>query len=251
MYDELKKLIESSNNIVFFGGAGVSTESNIPDFRSESGLYKAQQSYGHSPETMLSCDFFYSDTETFYRYYKENLIYQDAIPNPAHIGLAKLEEMGKLKAIITQNIDGLHQKSGSKNVFELHGSVLKNTCTSCKAHFDLDYVMDIAHAGRHGNIISDIPVCDKCGSIVKPDVVLYGEALDDAVVTGAVNAIEKADLLIVGGTSLAVYPAAGLINYFHGNNIVLINKDKTPFDARASLVIHAPIGEVFREILNL
>lgn len=251
MYDELNKLIQNSNNIVFFGGAGVSTESNIPDFRSESGLYKAQQYYGHSPETILSHDFFYSETETFYRYYKENLIYKDALPNSAHIGLSKLEEMGKLKAVITQNIDGLHQKAGSKRVYELHGSVLKNTCTSCKSHFDLDYIMDVAHFGKRGHTITDIPICDKCGSIIKPDVVLYGESLDETVITGAVNAIEKADLLIVGGTSLAVYPAAGLINYFNGNNIVLINKDKTPFDNRAALVIHAPIGEVFKTVLNL
>lgn len=251
MYDELKNLIQDSSNIVFFGGAGVSTESNIPDFRSESGLYHAQKSYGYSPETMLSHDFFYGNTEIFYRYYKENLIYRDAMPNSAHIGLAKLEETGKLKAVITQNIDGLHQKAGSKNVYELHGSVLRNTCTSCGAHFDLDYIMDIAHSGRRGNTVSDIPICDKCGAVVKPDVVLYGEALDDSVVVGAVNAIEKADLLIVGGTSLAVYPAAGLINYFHGKDIVLINKDATPFDNRASLVLHAPIGEVFRAILDL
>ncbi len=251
MYDELKKLIQDSNNIVFFGGAGVSTESNIPDFRSESGLYKAQKSYGHSPETMLSHDFFYSQTEIFYRYYKENLIYQDALPNAAHIGLAQLEKEGKLKAVITQNIDGLHQKAGSKTVYELHGSVLKNTCTSCGKHFDLAYVMDIANAGRRGNTLTDIPVCNSCSKVIKPDVVLYGEALNESVVSAAVNAIEKADLLIIGGTSLAVYPAAGLINYFRGKTIVLINKDSTPYDNRAALVIHAPIGEVFRAVLNL
>lgn len=251
MYDNLKELIDKSNNIVFFGGAGVSTESNIPDFRSESGLYNAQKTYGHSPETMLSHDFFFNQTEIFYKYYKENLIYENAMPNAAHIGLAKLEEMGKLKAVITQNIDGLHQKAGSKNVYELHGSVLRNTCLGCGAHYGLDYVMDIAHADRRANTISNIPVCEKCGGIIKPDVVLYGEALDEATVSGAVNAIEKADLLIVGGTSLAVYPAAGLLNYFHGNNIVLINKDKTPFDNRANLTLNEPIGKVFSEILAL
>lgn len=251
MYDKLKKLLDESDNIVFFGGAGVSTESNIPDFRSESGLYNAKKNYGFSPETILSHDFFFSQTETFYRYYKENLIFKDAMPNAAHLALAHLEKIGKLKAVITQNIDGLHQKAGSLNVLELHGSVLRNTCLGCGSHFDLAYMLDIAHSGKRGNTITSIPVCDKCGAIVKPDVVLYQESLDNDVLVRSVNAIEKADLLIVGGTSLAVYPAAGLINYFHGKNIVLINKDKTPFDNRASLVINAPIGEVFSAVLNL
>ncbi len=237
MDERLKKVIDQSENIVFFGGAGVSTESNIPDFRSESGLYQAQQKYGYSPETMLSHSFYKNHTKMFFQYYKENLIYPDAQPNQAHLALAKLEEQGKLKAVVTQNIDGLHQKAGSKKVYELHGSVLRNYCEKCGKFYDVDYIMDESHC-REG-----IPHCS-CGGVVKPDVVLYEEMLDDNCINGAVEAISKADTLIIGGTSLVVYPAAGLINYFSGKNLVLINKSQTPYDGRANLVIYDSIGKV-------
>lgn len=238
MDDRLKQIIDKSSNIVFFGGAGVSTESDIPDFRSEQGLYSAQQEYGMSPEQMVSHSFFVRKTETFFDYYKNNMVYPDAEPNAAHLALASLEEEGKLKAVITQNIDGLHQKAGSKTVYELHGSVLRNICMDCGAKYDLDYIMEKA------NCDGCIPRCKKCGGIVKPDVVLYEEALDEEVISGAVNAISSADTLIVGGTSLVVYPAAGFINYFRGDDLVLINKTATPYDANASLVIHDSIGKV-------
>lgn len=243
MYEELKEIIKNSDNIVFFGGAGVSTESNIPDFRSEAGLYNAQQSYGMSPEQMISHSFFMRDTETFFDYYKNNMVYQEAEPNAAHIALAKLEEMGKLKAVVTQNIDGLHQKAGSRVVYELHGSILRNNCMDCGSYYDLDYIMDPAHCDGH------IPRCEKCGGIVKPDVVLYEEALDDAQISGAVDAIRNADVLIIGGTSLVVYPAAGFINYFKGSKLVLINKSSTAFDGRANLVINDSIGKVLGEVV--
>ena len=233
----LKEIIETSENIVFFGGAGVSTESGIPDFRSEKGLYHAQQVYGYSPETMLSHSFYTRNTKLFFQYYKENLIHREAQPNEAHKTLARLEDMGKLKAVVTQNIDGLHQKAGSKAVYELHGSVLRNYCERCGKAYDLDYIMDEA------NCKDGVPVCS-CGGTIKPDVVLYEEALDDACVNGAVRAISEADTLIIGGTSLVVYPAAGLINYFHGNHLVLINKDATAYDTRADLVINDSIGKV-------
>lgn len=237
MDERLKKVIDQSENIVFFGGAGVSTESNIPDFRSESGLYQAQQKYGYSPETMLSHSFYKNHTKMFFQYYKENLIYPDAQPNQAHLALAHLEENGKLKAVVTQNIDGLHQKAGSKKVYELHGSVLRNYCEKCGKFYDVDYIMDESHC-REG-----IPHCS-CGGVIKPDVVLYEEMLDDNCINGAVEAISKADTLIIGGTSLVVYPAAGLINYFSGKNLVLINKSQTPYDGRANLVIYDSIGKV-------
>lgn len=243
MYEELKEIIKNSDNIVFFGGAGVSTESNIPDFRSEAGLYNAQQSYGMSPEQMISHSFFMRDTETFFDYYKNNMVYQEAEPNAAHIALVKLEEMGKLKAVVTQNIDGLHQKAGSRVVYELHGSILRNNCMDCGSYYDLDYIMDPAHCDGH------IPRCEKCGGIVKPDVVLYEEALDDAQISGAVDAIRNADVLIIGGTSLVVYPAAGFINYFKGSKLVLINKSSTAFDGRANLVINDSIGKVLGEVV--
>jgi NAD-dependent deacetylase len=239
MDERLKKIIDESSNIVFFGGAGVSTESGIPDFRSESGLYHAQQVYGYAPETMLSHTFYKKHTEMFFKYYKENLIHTDAEPNDAHKALAKLEEEGKLKAIVTQNIDGLHQKAGSRNVYELHGSVLRNFCEKCGKAYDLDYVMDPANCDR------GVPYCT-CGGMVKPDVVLYEESLNEATISGAVEAISRADTLIIGGTSLVVYPAAGLINYFHGKNLVLINKDSTPYDSRADLVINDSIGKVMK-----
>ena len=238
MDNRLREIIDNSDNIVFFGGAGVSTESNIPDFRSESGLYNAQQKYGRSPEEMLSHSFFVRYTDTFFDYYKNNLIYTDAQPNKAHRALARLEETGKLKAVITQNIDGLHQKAGSRNVFELHGSVLRNYCMDCGEFYDLDYIMD------ETNCEGGIPKCKKCGGTVKPDVVLYEEALDDDCMMGAIRAIQQADTLIIGGTSLVVYPAAGLIRYFGGNKLVLINKQATPYDSKADLVINDSIGKV-------
>lgn len=244
MYEELTKLIEKSNRIVFFGGAGVSTESNIPDFRSEEGLYNAQQEYGMSPEQMISHSFFMRDTEKFFDYYKNNMVYPEAEPNAAHKALAKLEEMGKLSAVVTQNIDGLHQKAGSKVVYELHGSVLRNYCMDCGEPYDLEYIMDPANCEGH------VPRCSKCNGIVKPDVVLYEEALDDGQIRGAVDAIADADTLIIGGTSLVVYPAAGFVNYFKGNDLVLINKSSTSYDGRASLVIHDPIGQVLGEAVK-
>jgi len=238
MDERLKKIIDNSSSVVFFGGAGVSTESNIPDFRSEKGLYTAQKQYGYSPEEMLSHSFFVRHMKTFYDYYKKNLIYLDAEPNKAHKALAYLEKKGKLKAIVTQNIDGLHQKAGNEKVFELHGSVLRNYCMDCGKFYDVEYIMD------EDNCKEGVPHCKECGGVVKPDVVLYEEALDDNCMVGAIRAIEKADTLIIGGTSLVVYPAAGLIRYFRGNNLVLINKQATPYDDRADLVINDSIGKV-------
>ena len=238
MDSRVKEILDNSKKVVFFGGAGVSTESNIPDFRSESGLYKAMNDYGYPPEQMLSRTFFMNHTEMFFDYYKNNLIYPDAQPNKAHLALAKLEEEGKLIGVVTQNIDGLHQKAGSRQVFELHGSVLRNNCMDCGAYYDLEFIMD------DENCNNGIPICPKCGGIIKPDVVLYEEALDDDVIRGAVNAISQADTMIVGGTSLVVYPAAGLINYFSGKDIILINKSETGYDDRASLVINDSIGKV-------
>lgn len=238
MYLELKNIIQESNQIVFFGGAGVSTESNIPDFRSETGLYNAIKTYKHSPEEILSATFFKNNTEIFYDYYKKNMIYKNALPNNAHKALAELEKQGKLKAIITQNIDGLHQMAGSKNVLELHGSVHRNYCMRCGELYDLEYMI----------ASKDIPKCKACGGIVKPDVILYEEALDEEVLTSAVRAVKGADTLIIGGTSLVVYPAAGLIHYFNGKYLVLINKAETDYDSKADLVIHAPIGDVFKSL---
>ena len=236
---KLKEIIDESENIVFFGGAGVSTESGIPDFRSANGIYNQKLNREVSPEEMISHTFYVNHPEDFFAFYKDKLIYPNAQPNDCHKALAKLEEMGKVKAIVTQNIDGLHQKAGSKNVFELHGSVLRNYCENCHAFYDENKVLDAA----------GVPTCDKCGGRVKPDVVLYEEGLDDEVINGAVNAISRADTLIIGGTTLIVYPAAGLIRYFHGKNLVLINKTETPADSNADLVIHEPIGEVFAEII--
>lgn len=239
MDKELKEIIENSESITFFGGAGVSTESNIPDFRSKEGLYATKMKYGMSPERILSHSFFVSNSETFFDYYKNNLIYLDAKENMAHIALAKLEKQGKLKGVITQNIDGLHQKAGSEKVLELHGSVLRNYCIDCGKEFQVEYVME-----KEG-----IPYCDLCNGIVRPDVVLYEEALDDNVVREAISLISSCDTLIVGGTSLVVYPAAGLIEYFRGKNLVLINKSSTGYDSRANLVIQKSIGEVLGEIV--
>lgn len=242
---KLKEIIENSKKIVFFGGAGVSTESNIPDFRSEEGLYNAQQQYGMSPEYMLSHSYFIDNPEGFYDYYKHNLVYEDAKPNKAHYALAKLEQEGKLIAVVTQNVDGLHQKAGSKTVYELHGSAARNYCMDCRKAFDMDYIMDPANCDGY------VPKCDKCGGIVKPDVVLYEEALDESQIIGAVNAISQADTLIVGGTSLVVYPAAGLIRYFNGKNLVLINKSSTQYDSIANLVISDSIGKVLGEAVGV
>ena len=242
---KLKEIIENSKKIVFFGGAGVSTESNIPDFRSEEGLYNAQQQYGMSPEYMLSHSYFIDNPEGFYDYYTHNLVYEDAKPNKAHYALAKLEQEGKLIAVVTQNVDGLHQKAGSKTVYELHGSAARNYCMDCRKAFDMDYIMDPANCDGY------VPKCDKCGGIVKPDVVLYEEALDESQIMGAVNAISQADTLIVGGTSLVVYPAAGLIRYFNGKNLVLINKSSTQYDSIANLVISDSIGKVLGEAVGV
>lgn len=231
---QLAKLIQLSQNIVFFGGAGVSTESDIPDFRSSSGLYQTDTGATYSPETVLSHRFFMRHPEVFYKFYKEKMIYEHAKPNAAHIALAELEKRGRLKAIVTQNIDGLHQMAGSKNVFELHGSVHRNYCMNCGKTYGLDKIIHSV----------GVPKCDVCGHMVRPDVILYEEGLDMDVIEGAIEAITKADLLIIGGTSLIVYPAAGLIDYFRGKHIVLINKGKTPQDHRATLCIDAPIGEV-------
>ncbi len=236
----LADIIRCSDNIVFFGGAGVSTESGIPDFRSSDGLYN--QKYSYPPEQIVSHTFFVYKPEVFYEFYKEKMVYPDAKPNKAHIALAELEKMGKLKAVITQNIDGLHQAAGSKNVYELHGSVHRNYCTKCGAFYDANAVMQSKDV---------IPKCEKCGGIIKPDVVLYEEGLDGDVINGAVKAISRADTLIIGGTSLNVYPAAGLIHDFRGRNLVLINKSATQADSRADLVIREPIGEVMGEAMKL
>lgn len=244
MYEELKEILEKGKRMVFFGGAGVSTESGILDFRSENGLYNARQSYGRSPEEMLSIDFFESNTKTFYDYYKKNLIATWAKPNKAHLALARLEEQGKLAAVATQNIDGLHQAAGSKTVYELHGSVMRNHCLRCGKFHDLSYIMD------EKNCEEGVPRCS-CGGTIKPDVVLYGEMLDEECIHSTVKAISEADVLIIGGTSLVVYPAAGFVHYFKGDRLVVLNKSVTAADAKADLVIHDPIGEVLGECLKL
>lgn len=236
-WKQLQQWIKESDNIVFFGGAGVSTESGIPDFRSENGIFQAMNEYGVRPEVILSHTFFVQNPEVFFKYYKKTLLYPDAKPNDCHKALAKLEEMGKLKAVITQNIDDLHQRAGSKNVLELHGTLYKNYCTKCGKQFDLEYV----------TAADGITRCDACGGIVRPDVVLYEEGLDQETIYQSVEFISKADLLIVGGTSLNVYPAAGLLNYYRGNKLVLVNKSATPYDNKAALVIAENIGEVFRK----
>ena len=233
--NNLKDIINSSNNIVFFGGAGVSTESGIPDFRSKDGLYN--QKYKYPPEMILSHTFFLNNTEEFYKFYKEKMNSLKYKPNITHNVLSRLEKEGKLKAVITQNIDGLHQKAGSKAVYELHGSVLRNYCMKCRKKYNAEYIFSS----------EGIPKCS-CGGIIKPDVVLYEEPLNEFVVDEAVEKISTADTLIIGGTSLTVYPASGLINYFKGKNLVLINRDVTPFDNIASLVINESLGKVFEKI---
>lgn len=231
----LQNIIDESNSIVFFGGAGVSTESGIPDFRSPDGLYN--QKYDVPPEELLSHGYFFSHTEKFYEFYREKMICLDAKPNKAHIKLAELEKAGKLKAVITQNIDGLHTAAGSKKVYELHGSVHRNYCLDCGKSYSAEDIL--ASKG--------VPHCS-CGGLIKPDVVLYGENLDDATVNGALSAIENCDTLIIGGTSLTVYPAAGFVRYFRGKNLVLINMSSTPFDSEADMVIHDKVGEVLDKI---
>lgn len=239
MDDKVQKFLEmvqASNNIVFFGGAGVSTESGIPDFRSVDGLYN--QKYQYPPETILSHTFYEENTEEFYRFYRDKMLILTAKPNMAHIKLAELEKAGKLKAVVTQNIDGLHQAAGSKHVLELHGSIHRNYCTKCHKFFDAHYMLHT----------SGVPKCDACGGIIKPDVVLYEEGLDMGILEEAVFYIRNADMLIIGGTSLVVYPAAGLVNYYHGNKLVLVNKSATSMDNMANLVIPEAIGKVFGEI---
>ena len=234
--ETLQQFIDEARSIVFFGGAGVSTESGVPDFRSVDGLYN--QKWRYPPETILSHTFFVRDPAEFYRFYKEKLLISGVQPNAAHKKLAQLEQAGRLTAVITQNIDGLHQAAGSKNVLELHGSVHRNYCRRCRKFFDAAYMKKAI----------DIPLCDACGSIVKPDVVLYEEGLDGDTLERAVAALQSADLLLIGGTSLAVYPAAGLLRYFGGSRIVLLNRDETPYDYRATLCIREPIGQVLGQI---
>ncbi len=235
--ETLKTWIEASDNIVFFGGAGVSTESGIPDFRSTDGLY--HQKFEYPPETILSHTFFYQHTEYFYRFYREKMLPLEAEPNAAHRALAALERAGKLRAIVTQNIDGLHQKAGSKNVYELHGSIWRNYCTKCGKSYSAEFIRNSG----------GVPHC-ACGGLIKPDVVLYEEGLDEKTIKGAVRAIAEADVLIVGGTSLTVYPAAGLIRYYGGNRLVLINRDETPYDGYANLIFREPIGQVLGQCVN-
>lgn len=234
---KLQEIIDESERIVFFGGAGVSTESGIPDFRSVDGLY--HQKFKYPPEVMLSHTFFMQNTWDFFDFYKNRVIPADPKPNAAHRKLAELEKAGKLIGVVTQNIDGLHQAAGSEKVYELHGSVLRNYCMNCGKFFDYKYILEA----------SGIPECDVCGGTVKPDVVLYEEGLDNDTIVGAVNAISSADTMIVAGTSLVVYPAAGLLQYFRGKWLVLINRDPTPTDASANLVIHDKVGEVLDEII--
>ena len=238
--EKLTQILRDSNNIVFFGGAGCSCESGIPDFRSASGLWNEKLKINLTPEQLVSHTMFMKYPKEFFEFYRDKLIYPDAKPNAAHIALAKLEEMGKLKAVVTQNIDGLHQAAGSKHVYELHGSVLRNYCVKCHAFYDEKFILES----------KGVPTCTKCGGNVKPDVVLYEEGLDDNVIRGYIADISKADTLIIGGTSLVVYPAAGLINYFRGKNLVLINKSSTSADNKADLVIHEAIGKVLGEAVN-
>ena len=235
---QLTNILCESDNIVFFGGAGVSTASNIPDFRSSNGLYSKKLGQNFTPEQLVSHTFFVRYPEEFFAFYKKNLVYPDARPNACHIALAKLEDMGKLKAIVTQNIDGLHQAAGSKVVYELHGSVLRNYCTRCHEFYDADFILQS----------EGVPLCPKCHALIKPDVVLYEEGLDMTVMSKSIQAIRDADVLIIGGTSLIVYPAAGLIDYYRGNKLAVINMSVTSQDKNADLVIQEPIGKVFSNL---
>ena len=232
---QLQEVIDKSRRIVFFGGAGVSTESGIPDFRSVDGLYN--QKYDYPPEQILSHTFFERKPEEFFRFYRDKMLALDKKPNAAHLKLAELEKAGKLSAVVTQNIDGLHQAAGSRRVYELHGSVLRNHCRRCRKFYSAQFIKDS----------TGVPTCD-CGGVIKPDVVLYEEGLDDSTVNGALNAIMQADTLIIAGTSLTVYPAAGFIRYFRGDTVVLINRDKTPFDSQADLVYHDKVGELLGKL---
>ena len=235
--EQLQQIIDTHEKIVFFGGAGVSTESGIPDFRSQDGLYNMK--YKYPPETIISHSFFTKNPEEFWRFYRDKMLIEGARPNAAHLKLAELEKAGKLTAVVTQNIDGLHQKAGSQKVYELHGSTLRNYCMKCHKFYDMDYVK---------NADTPVPMCPSCGGKIKPDVVLYEESLNQDVMYGAIKAISEADCLIIGGTSLVVYPAAGMIDYFTGDALVLINKTTTSRDKFADLVITKPIGEVFSQI---
>ncbi len=238
--EQLQKMIDESSKIVFFGGAGVSTESGIPDFRSQDGLYRQQWKY--PPETIISRSFFDANPKEFYRFYREKLIIKDAKPNITHLKLAELEANGKLTAVVTQNIDGLHQKAGSKKVFELHGSTLRNYCTKCGRFYDENFILESKNSS------DGLPHCTECSGLVKPDVVLYEEGLDDNIVDGAIKAISEADMLIIGGTSLVVYPAAGFIRYFKGRHLVMINKSETQADSMADLVLHKSLGSIFEQL---
>jgi len=239
MINELKSIIQKSDNIVFLGGAGVSTESNIPDFRGEEGLYNSKEKY--PPEVILSHSFFMKHPDLFYSFYKSKMIYKEAKPNKAHLALAKIEEKGKLKAVITQNIDGLHQLAGSKKVLELHGSVHRNYCMKCNKAYSLEDVI---------NSEGIIPYCKACGGMIKPDVVLYEEPLDSQILHKSIHYISNAEVLIVGGTSLVVYPAAGLVDYYKGKHLILINKSSTPYDTQADYVIHDSIGKVLSQLIE-
>jgi len=238
--EQLTKILKGSSNMVFFGGAGVSTASGIPDFRSSNGLWNEKLKINFTPEQLVSHTFFMRYPEEFFKFYKDKLIYPQAKPNGCHIALAKLEKMGKLKAVITQNIDGLHQEAGSRDVYELHGSVLRNYCMKCHTFYDEKFILQS----------EAVPTCSKCGGKVKPDVVLYEEALDNHIMTEAIKAISKADTLIIGGTSLVVYPAAGLIDYFRGSSLVLINKSTTSADNKADLVIKDDIATVLSQAVD-
>lgn len=241
MLEQVERWIDESESIVFFGGAGTSTESGIPDFRSAAGLFRTKQGGAFPPETMLSHTFFVQRTQLFYEFYKEHMIYKDAEPNAAHIALAELEREGKLRAVVTQNIDGLHQAAGSRTVYELHGSVHRNHCMDCGTFYTLEQMLELEGI---------VPRCTACGGVVKPDVVLYEEPLDPRTWEKAYDAVRGADLLIVGGTSLTVYPAAGLVAEFGGDRLVLINRDETPYDARASAVLRGSIGETLRRLAS-
>jgi NAD-dependent deacetylase len=238
--DKFKGIINCSNNIVFFGGAGVSTESNIPDFRSANGLYNENTNSVYPPEKILSHTFFMEHTKEFFDFYRSKMIYKDAKPNNAHIALAELEESGKLKAVITQNIDGLHQMAGSKNVLELHGSIHRNRCMNCHKFFDVNYIINS----------TDIPKCDICHGIVKPEVVLYEENLDNNILETSISYISKADVFIIGGTSLSVYPSSGLVSYYRGDKLILINKTQTPYDNRADMIFYGNIAEILTKKVN-
>ena len=238
--NEVKKMIKESNNIVFFGGAGVSTASGVPDFRSATGLYNRENNSSYSPEYMLSHEFFVNHPDKFMEYVKENLMIDGIKPNDCHLALTKLEKMKKLKGIITQNIDSLHQEAGSKNVIELHGNLRDYYCTSCGKNFDLSYVKKF----------KSLVKCDECGSVVRPDIVLYGESLNNDNINYAVKLIREADVLIVGGTSLVVYPAAGLIDFYRGNKLIVINRDPTPKDKKADYLLKGDISEIMKELVE-